>query len=139
MSRHAPRFTLLLALVLPAGFASAQSDSLPTNEVEVIRVDSGQFGKYGYFCVVRRGLLYREVLEEAKRLFPEGLRVDRSEFPPCIRECRHLVATDPDYQQNDLTEYCLFSGSNGIIGQMVVLLVDADDRVARVEVKGWGR
>jgi hypothetical protein len=92
-----------------------------------------------YYCQVRSGMLVQEVLKESKKRFPIGTVVDSTDLGPCVRECVGPVAMDPALRENGLREYCLFSGSNGILGQMIVLFVDDRRRVADLRVIAWGR
>lgn len=92
-----------------------------------------------YYCQLRSGMMVREVLEESRRRFPIGSALDREALGPCAKECNGPISMDPTLRTNGYTEYCLFSGTNGIIGQMVVLMVDAEQRVADLHIMNWGR
>ena len=118
-------FFLLLALT-----GTAQ-DTVP----EVVALPPGYDH---YYCQVRNGMMVQEVLKESKKRFPIGQALDSAALGPCVQECNGPNSIDPTLRENAFTEYCLFSGSNGIIGQMIVLFVDRRQRVVDVRVIGWG-
>ena len=135
MNHHQHRMTLrpiLLPLLLNMlALTSAAQDTLPDMIVLPPVHDH-------YYCYVRDGMAVQEVLAESRRRFPIGQPLDSAALGPCVQECNGIISMDPALRENAYTEYCLFSGTNGIIGQMIVLFVDRRQRVADLRVIGWG-
>lgn len=131
---HIAMLTLILAL--------GATDGLHAQEAvrgEMVRLDTLDHGAYAYYCTVRSGFAVAEVMRESRKRFPIDSYVDRSTIGPCIPACHDLAMMDPALRTNDLTEYCLFAGTNGIIGQTIVLFLDHKDRVADLRILGSGR
>jgi hypothetical protein len=133
-----PLHFVILATLLALGTTNGLYAQEPVRG-ELVRLDTVDHGAYAYYCTVRSGFAVGEVMRESRKRFPIGSYVDRSTLGPCIPACNCLVLMDPALRTNDLTEYCLFAGTNGIIGQTIVLFLDHKDRVADLRIIAWGR
>jgi hypothetical protein len=80
-------------------------------------------------------LSYQEVQEAAQSLFKEGKRVDRDH----LERTFSLSIWSSGEDGEGISEFNLFNGSNGIIGQQVTLFLDENDVVIKVAIVGWGR
>lgn len=86
--------------------------------------------------ITRSALEYRQVYKEAQELFKKGKSVNRSHLETKFK-ANNLLADERTDSAS--TPYRLFSGSNGIIGKDVILYLDQENRVQRVDIVDFGR
>ena len=80
-----------------------------------------------------RSLEYNKALKQAERWFKEGHCIHN---PDGYFHQHHWARMDPMYAEQKV--YNLFSGSNAIVAQDVVLIIGEDDRIVDVRIYGWG-
>lgn len=124
------KYLIYLFLILTSTNIQAQDKSDDVSEEEIER--------YVRTWRLKDGFKYLEALEDAKKVFLIGKKVNQ-EFLKKHFTTNVLVLMTEELRHNDFQEYLLFSGGNGIIGQAVVLFINKNNRVEKVEIRGWGR
>lgn len=86
----------------------------------------------------QNSLKYLEVMKDAQKLFVTGKKVNQTLLKQHFSK-EAVPLWNEELRNNNLEEYMLFAGGNGIIAQAVVLFVAQDDSIVKIEVLGWGR
>jgi len=85
---------------------------------------------------MRRALEYQDVFKNAKKIFKKGKMVNRIHLEGKFYS-RDFLAIDST--ESGMIRYRIFAGSNGIIGQDIMLYVNKQGKVKQLEIRGYGR
>ena len=100
-------------------------------------IDTLSIKEFSSYCKIKNSLDYMEVWKKAKRLFKVGKKIQTPNFEFYFKECHGPLTSS--LSGNSLIEYCIFGGSNGIIGQEIVLFINNENEIVKLEIIGWGR
>lgn len=114
---------------------SGLSQSIPTKSSKFI--DSLRIETFFYKTATYNSLLYQDVYKEAKSLFKENKYLYLAHFRKYFKPW--VFGSKRSKQRSDQTQYLIFNGSDGIIGQAIVLIVSNKGQIENLDIVGWGR
>ncbi|KAA3631921.1 MAG: hypothetical protein DWQ02_15575 [Bacteroidetes bacterium] len=85
----------------------------------------------------RNSLEYQEVWKSARKIFKKGKQINCQHLETIFR--KNFFASQSIPEEKGITRYQLFSGSNGIIGQDIVLFINSEDEIIKIEIIGYGK
>lgn len=101
------------------------------------KIDSADIAQYFAYTQTLEVNEAHKALKKAKRLFRKGRFVDTTLLQSFHTACSPLVQMS--LKEEELTGYCLFNGTNFIVGQTVVLYLDERQKVRLIEIRSFGR
>lgn len=123
------KYMILVFLLFPVFTIQAQNKSDYISEEKIIT-----FAKSWQW---QNSLKYLEAMKEAQKVFIIGKKVNQTLLKQHF-STNSMPLWTKELRQNNLQEYMLFAGGNGIIGQAIVLFINPKNKVEKLEIIGWG-
>lgn len=128
---------LIIATILLSTFWAIIPAHLQAQISKNKYIDTTLIEDFAKINATRNSLEYQEVWKAARKIFKKDKKINRPHFETLFR--KNFFSSQSLPAEKGITRYQLFNGSNGIIGQDIVLFVNEENKIIKLDIVGYGK